>query len=88
MSGVLQRVLNLGVTIYYPQNLKPDHIFYILKEKKISFMVVVPAFLKLIKTEIEADLKKRSYLYQMFFNFRYELAKYIPFSVFNSVEVL
>ena len=73
--------LNLGVTIYYPQNLKPDHIFYILKEKKISFMVVVPAFLKLIKTEIESDLKKRSNLYQLFFNFKFELAKYIPFSV-------
>ena len=72
--------LNLGITIYYPQNLKPDHIFYILKEKKISFMVVVPAFLKLIKTEIEADLKKRSDLYRMLFDIKYNLAKYIPFS--------
>lgn len=70
--------LNLGVTIYYPQNLKPEHIFYILKEKQISFMVVVPAFLRLIKTEIESDLNKRSNLYKFFFKVRYALAKYIP----------
>ena len=42
-------------------------------------MVVVPAFLKLIKTEIESDLKKRSKLYNLYFNFKYMLAKYVPF---------
>jgi len=70
--------LNLGVTIYYPQNLKPEHIFYILKEKQISFMVVVPSFLKLIKAEIESDLNKRSDLYKFLFKIRFALAKYIP----------
>lgn len=70
--------LNLGVTIYYPQNLKPEHIFELLREKQISFMVVVPAFLKLIKTEIESDLNKKSDLYKFFFKLRYEISKYIP----------
>ncbi len=70
--------LNLGTTIYYPQSLKPENLFYILKEKQISFMVVVPAFLKLIKTDIESDLHKRSKLYKMWFDFKYALAKFIP----------
>ena len=70
--------LNLGVTIYYPQNLKPEHIFELLKEKQISFMVVVPAFLKLIKTEIESDLNKQSDLYKFFFKVRFAIAKYLP----------
>lgn len=71
--------LNLGTTIYYPQNLKPDNLFYMLKEKQISFMVVVPSFLKLIKTSIENDLSKKSKFYNMMFKFKFQLAKFIPF---------
>jgi long-chain acyl-CoA synthetase len=70
--------LNLGTTIYYPQSLKPDNLFYILREKQISFMVVVPSFLKLIKMSIEADLSKRSAAYNKFFKVKYAIAKYIP----------
>lgn len=70
--------LNLGTTIYYPQNLKPDNLFHILKEKQISFMVVVPAFLKLLKTTIENDLSKKSKLYKMLFKFKYNIARFIP----------
>ncbi|MBQ3310478.1 AMP-binding protein [bacterium] len=70
--------LNLGTTIYYPQNLKPENLFYILKEKQISFMVVVPAFLKLIKTDIESDIHKKSSIGKFWFNVKYALAKFVP----------
>lgn len=70
--------LNLGVTIYYPQNLKPENLFYMLKAKQISFMVVVPSFLKLLKTNIEFILHKRSKFAQFMFKVKYELARFIP----------
>ncbi len=70
--------LNLGATIYYPQNLKPDNLFSILKEKQIAFMVVVPAFLKLIKTSIENDLSKKPSWFKFLFKIKYNFAKFIP----------
>ena len=43
--------LNLGFTVYYTHNLKPKDILNTMRDRKITFMVVVPAFLKLLKTE-------------------------------------
>jgi len=71
--------LNLGTKIYYPQSLKPENLFYILKEQHISFMVVVPAFLKMLKSTIESDLNKKSEIYKLFFKLKYFLASMIPF---------
>ena len=70
--------LNLGATIHYPQNLKPDNLFHILKEKQISFMVVVPAFLKLLKTTIENDVNKKSSWFKFLFRVKYNIARFIP----------
>ena len=38
--------LNKGSSIYYPQSLKPRDVLGDMREKKIDFMIVVPAFWK------------------------------------------
>ena len=67
--------LNMGTSIYYSKSLKPKDLFEIMTEKQITFMVVVPAFLKLLKTSIESDIRKMSKLQQLWFNFAYEFSK-------------
>lgn len=71
--------LSKGTSIYYSQSLKPKDVFNLMQEKQITFMIVVPAFLKLLKTTIEAENHQHSNMKKIFFNFRYNLAKFIPF---------
>lgn len=71
--------LNMGTSIYYSQSLKPKDIFHVMQEKQITFMVVVPAFLKLLKCTLEAEIKQLSPMKRSFFEFKYKLAKFIPF---------
>ncbi len=70
--------LNFGFTVYYTQSLKPKDILSIMVEKKVDFMIVVPAFLKLLKTAIESELHSSSQFTQTVFKFMYNLAKFIP----------
>ena len=70
--------LNYGFSVYYTQSLKPKDILGIMQEKKVEFMIVVPAFLKLLKAGIEAELKNAPKVTQVAFNFMYHLAKFIP----------
>ena len=71
--------LNFGFSVYYTQSLKPKDILSIMRDKKIEFMIVVPAFLKLLKTGIESELKNAPKITQTLFNTMYHLAKFIPF---------
>ncbi len=73
--------LNLGFSVYYAKSLKPKDIIQAMAEKKICFMITVPAFLKLLKSYIEAELSKQSPAKQKMFKMNYELAKYMPLSV-------
>ena len=49
-----------------------------MQEKKVEFMIVVPAFLKLLKAGIESELKNAPKVTQFLFNTMYHLAKFIP----------
>lgn len=71
--------LSKGSSIYYSQSLKPKDVFNLMQEKQITFMIVVPAFLKLLKTSIESEIHQYSKTRKFFFNLRYKLAKLIPF---------
>ena len=73
--------LNFGFSVYYAQSLKPKDILSIMKEKKIAFMIVVPAFLKLLKMSIEAELKNLPKAQQNAFKAMYAIAKYMPINV-------
>ncbi len=69
--------LNRGSSIYYPQSLKPKDILADMREKKIDFMIVVPAFLKLLKSTIESDIKSWSDEEKLLFEKSYAAAEYI-----------
>jgi len=71
--------LNSGFSVYYSQSLKPKDIMSTMTEKQIQFMIVVPAFLKLLKTGIEAEIKNYSKPAQAAFKIMFNLAKFIPF---------
>lgn len=70
--------LNFGFSVYYTPSLKPKDILSIMREKQIEFMIVVPAFLKLLKTAIEAELKNSPIHVRSMFKFMFKIAKFIP----------
>lgn len=70
--------LSMGTAIYYSKSLKPKDLFQIIVEKEITFMVVVPAFLKLIKADIESTVKQSGFFGKMSFEALYAIAKFIP----------
>ena len=71
--------LNMGVSVYYTQSLKPKDTLNIIKDRKINAMVLVPAFLKLLKTSLEAEIKNSTPFYQKTFPIKYHLAKFLPY---------
>ena len=75
--GFFAMLIN-GYTIYYTKSLKPKDILELMAEKRIRFLVTVPAFLKLLKTSAESDIRKKSVFYQFFFNVRYNIARFMP----------
>lgn len=70
--------LNFGFSVYYTQSLKPKDILSIMREKQVEFMIVVPAFLKLLKNGIESELKNSPKKVQIAFNIMFKIAKFIP----------
>ncbi|MBQ8475505.1 AMP-binding protein [bacterium] len=70
--------LNFGHTVYYTTSLKPKDISGIMQEKKIEFMIVVPAFLKLLKAGIEKQIKSQPKFVQFMFNMMFNLARFVP----------
>ena len=72
--------LNMGFSVYYTQSLKPKDCLNIIKDRKIHFMISVPAFLRLLRTTLEAEMRNAPEFYRFMFklNFHY-VAKFIPF---------
>jgi len=67
-----------GLSVYYTQSLKPKDILSIMREKEVNFMIVVPAFLKLLKTGIESEINNGPKSVKIAFNIMYNIAKRIP----------
>lgn len=67
-----------GLSVYYTQSLKPKDILSIMKEKEVNFMIVVPAFLKLLKTGIESEINNGPKAVRILFKIMYKIAKRIP----------
>lgn len=70
--------LNFGFSVYYTQSLKPKDILSIMREKQVEFMIVVPAFLKLLKVAIENEINNSSSVNKYLFRIMYGIAKFIP----------
>lgn len=68
-----------GLSVYYTQSLKPKDILSIMREKKVHFMIVVPAFLKLLKSSIETEVKNAPRYAQVLFSIMYKIAEIVPF---------
>ncbi len=77
--------LSMGTSIYYSKSLKPKDLFDIIQEKEITFMVVVPAFLKLLKTSIESEINQSSKFKKMMFGFFYKIAEVVPAKWFRKI---
>ena len=71
-------LLSWGLSIYYTKSLKPKDILSVMQEKKVNFMIVVPAFLKLLKTSIEAEVKNLPPFAQAIFKTMLFISTYIP----------
>ena len=71
--------LSMGFSVYYAKSLKPKDILGIMREKRVEFMIVVPAFLKLLKSGIESELSSAPKIVQVIFNIMFNVAKFIPF---------
>ncbi len=67
-----------GTTVYYTHSLKPKDILGIMQDKNINFMIVVPAFLKLLQAAIENELRNASPLKRHAFHAMLHIAKLIP----------
>ena len=73
--------LNHGFSIYYPKSLKPKDVSEIMNDKRITFMIAVPAFLRLIKSSIENEVSKKSKFSQLIFHMSYKIARFLPYKV-------
>jgi len=73
--------LNFGFSVYYTQSLKPKDILGIMRDKQVEFMIVVPAFLKLLKTSIETELNNSSKTKQLIFRIMFAIAKFMPYCI-------
>lgn len=66
-----------GLSVYYTQSLKPKDITMIMREKGVKYMIVVPAFLKLLRTGIENEINANPVRAKLF-RVMYNIAKFIP----------
>ena len=71
--------LDQGFSIYYAKSLKPKDIAEVMQEKGVTFMISVPAFLKLLKSTIESEVSKRNAFDKLVFKIKYKIAKFSPF---------
>lgn len=71
--------MNWGLSVYYTQSLRPNDILSVMREKNIKFMIVVPAFLKLLKSSIEAKINSSSPLNKLLFKAMFNISAFIPF---------
>lgn len=71
-------ILSWGLSVYYTKSLKPKDILSIMQEKNINFMIVVPAFLKLLKAGIESEVKNSHPFVRTMFYAMLAVSKYVP----------
>lgn len=67
-----------GLSVYYTHSLKPKDILSIMREKGVNFMMVVPAFLKLLKAGIESEINNSPKHVRIGFKILYNIAKRTP----------
>lgn len=74
-------MLNMGARVAYSSSLTPKEISKIMKERQVTYMLVVPLFVKMLKNSVEKEIKKSAPNAQKAFDFMYKVAKYMPIPV-------
>ena len=70
--------LAFGHTVYYTTTLKPNDIASVMQEKGVEFMLVVPAFLKLLKAGVEKKINSLPLIARLIFKAMYHFARFLP----------
>ena len=71
-------MLYMGAKIVYIKSLNPKELTTVMKEKRITNMIVVPLVAKMLKNSIDKQIKKQSKAAQSIFKILYNLAKFMP----------
>ncbi len=70
------KMMYRGAQVSYSKSLSPKEISRVMKEKKVTYMITVPLFVKMLKGSVKKEIKKSGS--QKAFDVMYNLAKYIP----------
>ena len=71
-------MLYMGAKVVYIKSLSPKEISNVMKETKATNMLVVPLFVKMLKSSVEKEIRKQPKTAQNIFNFMYKIAQYLP----------
>ncbi|HBH18876.1 MAG TPA: hypothetical protein DDX14_08095, partial [Cyanobacteria bacterium UBA9579] len=74
----LVTMLYRGAHITYTTSFYYKEFIEMMNEQKVTMLVVVPEFLKIIKRSIERELRKTSELNQRLFHILYNTSRFIP----------
>lgn len=71
-------MMYMGAKVCYVKSLNPKEITNVMKDLKITNMIVVPLFLKMLKTSVEKEINKQNATAKKLFNFMFKIAKFMP----------
>lgn len=71
-------MLYMGAKVVYIKTLNPKEISNVMKETQATNMLVVPLFVKMLKSSVEKEIRKQPKAAQDMFNLMYKLAKIMP----------
>lgn len=78
LTGGFLGVLHAGGQVCYSPSLYPQDILSAMQEKRVTLMITVPMFLKLLKNSIDRELAKTSTAEQRLFHWFFSLARLVP----------
>ncbi len=78
LTGGFLGVLHAGGRICYCESLYPQEIAAIMREKKITYMITVPIFLKVLKGSIDKEIRRLKGSNKILYDFFCGIAGYIP----------
>jgi long-chain acyl-CoA synthetase len=78
LTGGFLGVLHSGGRVCYSESLNPKEIVKIMQEKKVTYMITVPLFLKMLKNSIEKEIRKSGAQTQRLFNLTFKIARGLP----------
>lgn len=71
-------MLYMGAKVVYIKTLSPREISNVMKETKATNMLVVPLFVKMLKSSVEKEIRKQPKAAQDIFNLMFRFARFVP----------